>query len=959
MAQLPEQEPEYWRDLVENVNDLIQSVRPDGSFVYVNRAWCETLGYSREEAARLSVFDVIHPDSRSHCQEVFHRVLAGESVNNVEVTLVAKKSHPVVVEVSANCRFRDGKPVAMLAIMRDITERKRAEEQLRRTNAQLETITRIQQQFIVEADPRQSFNQMLALLLETTASEYGFIGEVLRSADGQPYLKTHAITNIAWNEETHAFYEQHAPAGLEFYNLKTLFGAVITSGAPVIANDPADDPRRGGLPPGHPPLRAFLGLPFFSGKELIGMVGVANRPGGYDEGLVQALAPILATCSSLVQAFRSERQRKEAEKLLRESETFLQMSQRVGKVGSWEWDVRTNRVRWSDGMHVIHGTTPEQFEGTLEAAARYTHPEDLPAGQANIEHVLQGNGLRPLEYRIIRPDGEIRHLWVQGEVTREEGGRPILITGTVVDITERKSAEAAVAASEHMLKTVLDGIPQGVFWKDRESRYLGCNAVVARAFGMSGPEALLGKTDRDIPCLTPEQATFFNQKDQEVMTSGQPLIGIIQQATLADGRTIWMETNKMPLRDAAGNVIGVLGTSQDITERKSLEEQLRQSQKMEAFGQLAGGVAHDFNNLVTIILGFSDLLLNTLPSQSPVRESVSEIREAGERAAALTRQLLAFSRKGVLEPKVLDLNTIVSETEKMLRRTIGEDILLTTVLDSTLKPIKADPDQLVQVLMNLAVNARDAMPKGGKLTIETSNVVLDQHYANNHIEAQPGSYVKLSVSDTGCGMTPEVKARIFEPFFTTKGVGKGTGLGMAVVHGIVKQSGGNIEVYSEPGIGTTFKIYFPALAEIVPIPRNHQEATVGGGTETVLLVEDEDGVRNLAELVLQSYGYKVLAASSSKEAMQLAELHSEQIDLLVTDVVMPEMSGPKLVEILQPRFPQMKVLFLSGYTDDAVIRHGILHEEVHFLQKPFTPRTLASKVREVLDEQPRLGQTSG
>jgi PAS domain S-box-containing protein len=452
---------------------------------------------------------------------------------------------------------------------------------------------------------------------------------VLRSPDGQPYLKTHAITNIAWHEQTRAFYEQHAPAGLEFYNLKTLYGAVITSEAPVIANDPANDPRRGGLPPGHPPLRAFLGLPFFAGEELIGMVGVANRPGGYDEAVIHTLAPILAACSSLVQAFRSERRRQRAEDALRASEAFLRMSQRVGKVGSWEWDVRTNRVRWSEGMHLIHGTTPEQFEGTLEAAVRYTHPEDLPAGQANMERALQGNGLRPFEYRIIRPDGEIRHLWVHGEVTQEEGGRPILMIGTVVDITEAKSAEAAIAASEYMLKTVLDNIPQGVFWKDRASRYLGCNAVVARAFGMDSPEALVGKTDRDLSCLAPEQAAFFIQKDQEVMASGQPIIGIIEQATLADGHTIWMETNKLPLRDAAGKVIGVLGTWQDITERKSLEEQLRQSQKMEAFGQLAGGVAHDFNNLLTVILGFSDFLLMTMPSQSPMREAVTAIREAG------------------------------------------------------------------------------------------------------------------------------------------------------------------------------------------------------------------------------------------------------------------------------------------------------------------------------------------
>jgi two-component system, cell cycle sensor histidine kinase and response regulator CckA len=418
-----------------------------------------------------------------------------------------------------------------------------------------------------------------------------------------------------------------------------------------------------------------------------------------------------------------------------------------------------------------------------------------------------------------------------------------------------------------------------------------------------------------------------------------------------DGKYRWLRSEMRLLRDAAGSPVEVVGSWSDVTQRKSLEDQVRQAQKMEAVGQLAGGVAHDFNNLLTIISGYSDILLTRLESNDPMRESVRAISEAGARAASLTRQLLAFSRKTVLEPKVLDLNEIVRETEKFLRRLIGEDILLTAVLDPTISRVKVDPDQLGQVLMNLAVNGRDAMPKGGKLTVETRNVELHEEYARLHPETQPGRYVLLSITDTGSGMTAEVKARIFEPFFTTKGVGKGTGLGLAVVLGIVKQSGGHLEVYSEPDIGTTFKVYFPAVQGMASAPKAIDASHDLRGAETVLLVEDEDGVRGLALLALQTYGYQVLAAGNGKEAMRLIEKLQGGIDLLMTDVVMPGMSGPDLAEVLRPRFPRMKVIFCSGYTDDAVIRHGLLQEKVAFLQKPYKLLSLVGKVRQVLDER--------
>jgi PAS domain S-box-containing protein len=382
------------------------------------------------------------------------------------------------------------------------------------------------------------------------------------------------------------------------------------------------------------------------------------------------------------------------------------------------------------------------------------------------------------------------------------------------------------------------------------------------------------------------------------------------------------------------------------------EEQLRQSQKLEAVGQLAGGIAHDFNNLLTVINGYSQLSLMGLHDKDPLRSNIEEVKKAGERAAALTRQLLAFSRKQVLQPKVLDLNLLVSEIEKMLQRLIGADIELRTALEPELGRIKGDPGQIEQVLMNLVVNARDAMEGGGKLTIETQNVYVDDGYVSQHLAVTPGSYVMLAVSDTGIGMDEQTQKRIFEPFFTTKELGQGTGLGLSTVYGIVKQSGGNIWVYSEVGQGTTFKVYLPRVDEEAQVYKVSLQTQEGlSGKETILLAEDEEIVRKLVCEVLKSQGYEVLEAANGSAALLLCERLQGPIHLMITDIVMPEMSGRELTDRLAGLRPEMKVLFMSGYTDDTIVRHGLLESDLAFLQKPFTPHALARKVREVLDTE--------
>jgi PAS domain S-box-containing protein len=412
------------------------------------------------------------------------------------------------------------------------------------------------------------------------------------------------------------------------------------------------------------------------------------------------------------------------------------------------------------------------------------------------------------------------------------------------------------------------------------------------------------------------------------------------------------------LAERIGNQIaGAIANAQLFAERKRMEEekeeiqeQLRQSQKMEAIGRLAGGIAHDFNNLLTIIKGYSQLSLLDLKEGDPLLKNIEEIQKAGDRATTLVRQLLAFSRRQVMEMMVIDLNSLIRDLDKMLRRVIGEDIVLMTLLAEDLGRMKGDPGQIEQVIMNLAVNARDAMPTGGKLIVETVNSELDEHFVHGHLDVNPGSYVMLSVSDSGLGMKPAVRERIFEPFFTTKERGKGTGLGLSTVYGIVKQSGGHIWVYSESGHGTTFKIYFPRVDDT---PEKIKPKTGSGelprGSETILVVEDEKEVRSVASNVLKRQGYRVLEASNGGIAFLLCEQHSSPIHLMLTDVVMPEMNGRELAERVAGLHPEMKVLFMSGYTDDAIVQHGILEKNVRYIQKPFTVENLARKVREVLE----------
>jgi two-component system, cell cycle sensor histidine kinase and response regulator CckA len=493
------------------------------------------------------------------------------------------------------------------------------------------------------------------------------------------------------------------------------------------------------------------------------------------------------------------------------------------------------------------------------------------------------------------------------------------------------------------LSTILDEMREGLQIIDREWRYAYLNRAAAE-HGQRPREELVGRTMMECyPGIDETELFALLRRCMQERTSSS----MTNEFTYPDGMKRTFELRIAP------SEMGIVVLTIDITEGRKLEAQYRHAQKMEAIGRLAGSVAHDFNNSLSVILSYASMLLADLKPVDPIRDDLEAIRKAGERAAELTRQLLAFSRQQALSLQVTSLNKIVFESERMLRRLVGEDIELVVRLDRESSLVNVDPGQIDQVIMNLAINARDAMPNGGKLTIETKDVELDESYATEHFDVSPGRYVMLAVSDTGIGMSKETQAHIFEPFFTTKEVGKGTGLGLATVFGIVQQCGGNIWVYSEPGNGTTFRIYLPQAEEVEPSSHEVIVPMTLEGTETILLVEDQDEVRQVALHILRRFGYHVIEARNAGEALLTCERHPRAIHLLLTDVVMPQMNGRELAERLLKIRPDMRVLYMSGYTEDAIVRHGVLDSGIAYLQKPFEPEKLARRVREVLEARPR------
>ena len=644
--------------------------------------------------------------------------------------------------------------------------------------------------------------------------------------------------------------------------------------------------------------------------------------------------------------------RKRAEEALQEASDRLVEAQQVARVGNWEWDAVNDRITGSEEFYRLFDVPPEGIAKFVQFSERL-HPGDRERVQRDVTEALQQERPYDTDYRVKFSDGTWRDINARGRVFNDADGKPVRMVGTCLEITERKQAEVALKESEERYAALFRGAAEGIAVADLETKmFVFANPAICRMLGYSEEEMKhLGVQD-----IHPAESLEHVLGEFEAQARGEKSLAPELPCRRKDGSVIYADVTAsgMVLNNKRCNV----GFFSDVTERRrarkereNLEEQFLASQKMEAIGILAGGVAHDFNNLLFVILSYTGFAMAGMQEGDPLRDDLLEVKKAADRAVALTRQLLAFSRKQVLQPVPLNLNQIATGVEKMLRRILGEDIDLVQVLAPDLGLTLADPGQIEQVLMNLVVNARDAMPEGGKLTIETSNVEIDEEYAARHVVVKPGSYVQLVVTDTGCGMDEQTKTRLFEPFFTTKAKGKGTGLGLSTVYGIVKQSGGSIWVYSEPGQGTAFQIYLPRdlSATTATATKPLTVPMRSTGTETILVVEDEEAVRRVTSRTLAAAGYTVLTAADGDDALLTCAQHGGDIHLLLTDVVMPRMSGRTLAQELSKTRPTLEVLYMSGYTDDAIVHHGVLDAGTNLLGKPFTATDLTRKVRKVLD----------
>jgi two-component system, cell cycle sensor histidine kinase and response regulator CckA len=609
-------------------------------------------------------------------------------------------------------------------------------------------------------------------------------------------------------------------------------------------------------------------------------------------------------------------------------------------------DMEGKRIYNSLSYQKILGYSRKELQAS--SAFEQIHPDDRERVKQAAEEARRTGIGRTLEYRIRHKNGNWLALESTSSVICGANGEPEKLVIVNRDVTERKRAEEALWQSEASFRSLVEGAPHGIYRATMTGQILQVNPALLRMLGYESAQELL-RADLETQVFRhPEEY----RRMKELLANSEEVKDVELEWKRRDGEPIVVRCSFHQVKGKAGSGEYLEVFAEDVTERRTLERQLRMSQKMEAIGRLSGGIAHDFNNLLGVIIGYCGVLKKSLDPKQTSFECATEIEKAGQRAASLTRQLLAFSRQQVLSPSVLNLNTLVADMEKMLPRLLGEDVEMVLSLDAALGDVKADQSQIEQVIMNLAVNARDAMPAGGKLTIETENVELDQSYVREHPGSKAGQYVRLTITDTGTGMDAQTIAHVFEPFFTTKELGKGTGLGLATVYGVVKQSNGYIWVDSVPGKGSKFQIFLPKhhdVQRVTAAETANKPREVRRGLETILLVEDADPLRKLAQTFLESNGFRVFSARNGEEALKIAGSHAGIIDLLATDVVMPGMNGRELADQLSERQPGLKVLFISGYTDTFIAGHGVLQSGTNLLHKPYTEEILVEKVREVLD----------
>jgi two-component system, cell cycle sensor histidine kinase and response regulator CckA len=891
---------ETLRTTLNSIGDAVISTDMEGRVVSMNPVAESLTGWLKKEAAGQpieTVFRIINEQTRKPVESPVINVLkSGRIVGLANHTLlIAKDEREIpIADSGAPIRSEQGKTTGVVMVFRDQTNERMAQRALEESEARFRTIydfmaigvARVSLGFCIEA-ANQSYCDMLGY------TEAELIGKHLKD-----------ITDPEIVEENLQKQQLLAEGKIDHFRMEKSF--IHKNGAKI-----------------HGLLDANL-------------IRDADRMPAYFLGSVVDITP-----------------RKRAEDALQANYALLQIAGETAGFGAWSVDLEKKICTWSDTVADIHDV-PRGYAPPLGEGLNFYAPE----WHQKINQVFTTCAKKGIPYdeemEIISQTG--RRVWVRtaGKAVKDDKGKIIKVQGAFQDITERKQAEERLRQSEDRFRAIVEGAPDAVFVQT-EKKFAYLNSRAIHLFGAEKESDLLGK-----PVLSLLHPDYHNQvleRIRRLNEERQPIIeGMEQKYLRLDGSEVWVETTGHPI-DFGGKK-GALVFVRDIADRKrteaektKLQAQLIHAQKMESVGRLAGGVAHDFNNMLGVIFGHAEMALKKIDPAQPLYADLREICKAAQRSADLTRQLLTFARKQTISPRVINLNETVEGMLKMLRRLIGEDIDLLWKPGGNLWPVKVDPSQIDQLLANLCVNARDAIAGVGKITIETVDVTFDEDYCADHAGFMPGKYVLLAVSDNGCGMDKDTMGHLFEPFFTTKKPGQGTGLGLASVYGMVKQNNGFINVYSEPGQGTTFKIYLPQYAaKSASLQEKSQDKAVERGHETILLVEDEPMVLEMATLMLQSLGYTVVSAGTPGEAIRLAREHSGRIDLLLTDVVMPEMNGRDLAKNLISLYPDLKRLFMSGYTANVIAHHGVLDEGVHFIQKPFSMKDLAAKVHEALGQ---------
>ena len=944
-----------YKQVVENAVDIIYTTDANGNFTYANPAALATTGYSLEELQRFNYLDLILPEHRDRVSKILiNQFRKRQATTYIEFPFFNKSGDVLWFGQNASLVIEREKRVGFHVIARDITERKRMEDELRKSE---ETAKRLAQENAIMAEIGRIVSSTLNI--EEVCERFA---EEMRKL-----IQFERITINCINPKENTFvvlysvgpYVADREIGKPVPISGTATEWVMQNRSSLLIQEVNREEMLGRIPCLLPifkaGFRSMILIPLISKDQVIGTLALQtskkNAYTGADLSLGERVGNQIAGAIASAQLFVEHKQ---AEEALREREEQYRTLLETMEEGYYQVDLAGNFTFLNESCSKMHGFPKEKMIGMNNRA--YMSEETARKVYKIFNGVYKsGQPEKLVEWEIIRGDGKKAVMEASVYLIKNAQGEPIGFIGIERDITERKRIEEALRQSEEKYRNILENIEDGYYEEDLAGNFTFFNEAMCQIYGYP-KEELFGLNYKKY--TSEETAKKLFQIFNQMYRTGNPCKEYSYEIIRKDGVKRYIEATASLKRDPSGKPIGFRGVVRDITARKqaeeeklSLQEQLRQSQKMEAIGQLAGGVAHDFNNLLTVIKGYSQLSLLDLKESDPLRGNIQEIEKATQRATDLTRQLLAFSRRQILDPKIVDLNALIIDLDKMLRRIIGEDIELVIHLSEDLGKVKVDLSQFEQVIFNLAVNARDAMPTGGKLTIETANVELDEAYAHAHVGVVPGPYVRLTVSDTGVGMTQEVKEKIFEPFFTTKEKGKGTGLGLSMVYGIVKQSNGNIWVYSEPNRGTTFRIYFPRTEEEADTLREREETDYfPRGSETVLLVEDDELVRDLANRLLKQQGYTVLEAANGQEALRVAkERVGETIHLLLADIVMPQMGGKELADWIKISRPNIKVLFTSGYADNAIVHHGVLDRGTHFLQKPFSLKTLSYKVREVLD----------